>query len=176
MALKAKINIAALWNIWSQMKKVITANFMSTFEISRIELWNMINNFEKLNHELFPVLKMNYPNEYIDKTFDQYKLNEVLFISSVYLFQILPIDRYNVKMKKVIKYLGFIEESNSIFTSKWKHIRKIKEIDGKSIIHDKLEVTIKNVLLYPFIVLLIQIVFKNRHNRIRKIVLCKDDR
>jgi len=160
------------------MTKKITLVFNSAFKTSKERLWGSVNTFSKLNIELSPVLKMTYPKNFKDISFEKYPDNVFVFSSTILLLRFIPIDIYRVRLISVIPDIGFIEESESLFTSSWKHTRKIYENNQICMIEDKLEVMPKYIFFVPIIYLLINIVFKNRHrnlNRIAKSSVATDD-
>ena len=154
----------------NDMNKQVTLSFNSTLNISKKKLWETIHTFSKLDFELFPVLKMTFPAGYKEIPFEDCPTNKFIFSSVVLLFRFIPIDFYKVRLMKVIPNKGFIEESESLFTSVWKHTRTIKKRGSKCEIRDQLDVTAKSIFIVPFIWLLIKSVFKNRHRRLKKLI------
>ncbi len=150
------------------MRKPIKLYFSSSLSTTKEELWNSICSFKALNNELAPVLKMTNPKNYHNIRLENFPMKAYAFISIILLFRFIPIDRYHVRLMRVIPNYGFIEISKSIFTSKWIHIRKISESENLCTIKDKLVVTPKNILFKPFIWLLIKYIFYTRHKNLKK--------
>ncbi len=152
------------------MNNQVKLSFNSALDISKEKLWERIHTFSKLDFELSPVLKMTFPADYKEIPFEECPTNRFIFSSVVLLFRFIPIDFYKVRLVKVILNKGFIEESESLFTSLWMHTRTIEGRGNKCEIRDQLEVTARSIFYVPFIWLLIKIVFKNRHRRLKILI------
>jgi len=149
------------------MKGRIDLTFQSRVELPSRGLWERINTFRRLNTELFPVLRMTCPAGFEDKPLEEFPVDRVAFSSTVLLLRILPIDRYRVRMLEVIPEAGFIESSESLFASRWRHSRSIAGKGEASVVIDRLEVDPRCPLSRPFVSILIRIIFGNRHKRLK---------
>ena len=65
--------------------------FSSEFNIDADELWCRINNFEKLNRELWPVIRMTCPSKYLKIPFENFPIGRQVFESKIFLFGFIPV-------------------------------------------------------------------------------------
>jgi len=149
------------------MSNIIKLQYISTINTNKKELWNSICTFQQLNDELLPVLKMTSPPKYNCIRFENFPIKSYVFVSAILLFRVIPIDRYYVRLMRVIPDSGFVEISKSIFTKKWIHIRKLEESSNCCTIIDKLEVVPRCIVFKPLIWLLIKSVFFTRHENLK---------
>jgi len=143
--------------------------FKSHLNISPDLLWAKINNFEKLNKELWPVMQMTCPDEYRRKAFHDFPIGLPVFKSLILLFGFLPVERSNVRFLSVTPGGGFSEDSEMILCPSWKHKRTITPDGDGSIIMDELDITPRSFIFKPVLFLITRLTFFNRHGKLKRL-------
>jgi len=142
--------------------------FQSILNIERKRLWDNIHTFERVNFELFPMMKMTTPSAYKIMPLENFPVNVFVFKSIVLLFGLIPIEVSSIRLKFVKKNEGFIEESKMLLSRDWKHTRNLSNVDGKCKLEDIIEVRPRWFLLKPVLWVFIKLLFANRHRRVKK--------
>jgi hypothetical protein len=142
--------------------------FRSFLDIAPDELWRRINNFEKLNMELAPFLKMSCPEIYKTKPFDEFPTGNPVFKSVIFLLRVIPVDVSNVRFVSISPGMGFSEDSAMICSSSWKHKRSISPDGAGCLIIDELDITPRLSIFKPVLYLFTKMTFFIRHRNLRQ--------
>ncbi len=146
--------------------------YMPSFEmktqltVSANELAHDTLNMSGINYELGPLLKMSAPDKWQSKPITDWPTNQSLFISTILLLGLIPIDRHYFNFKKIDSF-GFNENSKSLMNTLWSHERLIKSNGTGSVITDVIIYKSKLVILGNLIMPIYKAIFKHRHNRLR---------
>ena len=146
--------------------------YMPSFEmktqltVSANELAHDSLNMSGVNYELGPLLKMSAPDKWQSKPITDWPTNQSLFISTILLLGLIPIDRHYFNFKKIDSF-GFNENSKSLMNTLWSHERLIKSNGTGSVITDVIIYKSKLVILGNLIMPIYKAIFKHRHNRLR---------
>jgi hypothetical protein len=146
--------------------------YMPSFEmktqltVSANELAHDTLKMSGINYELGPLLKMSAPGKWQSKPITDWPANQSLFISTILLLGLIPIDRHYFNFKKIDSF-GFNENSKSLMNTLWSHERLIKSNGSGSVITDVIIYKSKLVILGNLIMPIYKAIFKHRHNRLR---------
>ena len=146
--------------------------YMPSFEmktqltVSANELAHDTLNMSGINYELGPLLKMSAPDKWQSRPITDWPTNQSLFISTILLLGLIPIDRHYFNFKKIDSF-GFNENSKSLMNTLWSHERLIKSNGTGSVITDVIIYKSKLVILGNLIMPIYKAIFKHRHNRLR---------
>jgi hypothetical protein len=123
-------------------------------------------NMSGVNYELGPLLKMSAPDNWQSKPITDWPTNQNLFISTILLLGLIPIDRHYFNFKTIDSF-GFNENSKSLMNKLWSHERKIKSNGSGSVITDVIIYKSKLGILGNLFMPIYKALFKHRHNRLR---------
>jgi len=123
-------------------------------------------NFTGVNHELGPWIHMSAPREWRERPILEAPANELLFVSRISLFGVIPIDLHRIGFNRVLEN-GFEESSNSLLMKRWIHKRYVNPRAGGSEVVDEVEFSCRVPLLEPFVLPIYRRVFDWRHRRLR---------
>ncbi len=150
------------------MAQPVTLSFKrSTFlpNVTREQVWRAIGNWEGVNHELGPILKMSYPERYA-KLEDIPADGKSYFTAGISLFGILPIDHHKFAFVGFNAPNSFDERSSNLNMTSWSHIRTLVERDGGVEITDDCSFVPRFRVLGGLLRTIFTWVFKRRHQRL----------
>jgi hypothetical protein len=124
-------------------------------------------NFRGVNYELNPLFHMTAPTEWKDRLLTEAPVNEKLFSSVILLFGFIPIDLHHLHFKQILKN-GFKESSNSLLMREWNHNRTIETSKQGSILTDEISFSTRVPFLSAIIKPIYLLVFRHRHERLKK--------
>ena len=125
-------------------------------------------NMAGVNNELYPLLKMTAPRQWIEKPIFQWPVNSTLFSSAILLFGFIPMDVHRFKFTSV-NTMGFKESSSTLINSLWLHERSILsngDGDGatiKDVVYYKSKLAVLGRLFKP----VYKWIFIHRHKRLK---------
>ena len=150
------------------MKRVFEFTIQSVVNVETNQLWQVLTNMQGVNYELAPFVKMTIPKEYRDFTIADAPIGEKLFKSVILFFQFIPVDIHHFKLEKVVPNERFEENSSSLMHYFWKHTRILTTIDKGTLVKDTIQFYPRLPLIGFFLKPIYQLVFKNRHQRLKK--------
>jgi hypothetical protein len=152
------------------MKAIMTYLFeiKSKLNISGEYFWRQAIKMSSVNMELWPIIRMTFPNTMnnINPTTEDF--GKCLFRSCVLLFRFIPIDLYYVTFTEFIQGDHFQESSPTLTQKIWKHRRQIKNIEQGCCVIDSVEIIPRIKLLGKLYLWFVRILFTQRHNNLRK--------
>lgn len=93
---------------------------------------------EGVSRELWPLLRMTYPNAIGSLVPDPFVPGEVLFRSTLLLFGAIPIDRTNLALIEIQPGRRFLERSTMATQRIWEHERILDPVPEGTRITDRL--------------------------------------
>ena len=143
--------------------------FETILKESRDVVWNRAVQMDGVNEELFPIMKMTYPNMAKAKSINECPLKTHLFTSIILLFCLIPIDTHFLKIDRISPY-AFWENSSSLTMKEWKHHRRIRGIDSNDCqITDEVDFHSRLGFILDYLLFgLLYLVFWNRHRNLKQ--------
>src|SRR4051812_43551372 len=88
-------------------------------------VWAHATSMRGANLEMTPWMRMTYPREAegLALTDARVRPGEVLFVSWILLFRVLPIERWELIMAEIGPGMRFVEQSRVLTLSLWRHER-----------------------------------------------------
>ena len=142
-------------------------NFTGTLSRSPENVWKAVRTFRAVNSELFPIMQMMCPKDYLDRPFEEFPLGVFLFHSLVLFLGWIPMEVSHARLMQVDPNKGFIEYSEMALAKKWIHRRILEPSGGGCRITDELEIVPRLSILKPLLWLFVNLLFWNRHRRLR---------
>ncbi|MBK7869863.1 MAG: hypothetical protein IPJ74_03810 [Saprospiraceae bacterium] len=146
--------------------QVFSFEIKSELNANPTQVWQDIFNMKAVNRELSPYARMTYPKD-IDWS-KSLETKQVLFSSWILLFGFIPVDQHFLRFEEINPGQGFHEYSYSIMHHFWRHKRNLEEKEGKTILKDVVEFAPQAALLGPILRELYKLVFRKRHQYLRK--------
>jgi len=152
------------------MSKLQQINIQSLLNIEKQKLWKDIWNFENINKELAPFVRMTPPSISLDEIdVHSIPLNQKLFDSYIFLFWIVPVDIHHFKLKNITEFESFEETSTSLLVKQWNHTRKLESKDQKTLLTDTITFQHRISLLSKFTFPVYKKIFQHRHKYLRNL-------
>jgi len=124
-------------------------------------------NFDGVNYELAPIVRMTAPSEWKSKSLRHAPERQSLFNSCILLFGIILVDLHKIKFSQVLEN-GFKETSSSVLMKHWNHTRKVEQCGNGCEVMDDVSFSTR----IPFVAGLVKpiygFIFKHRHKRLKK--------
>jgi ligand-binding SRPBCC domain-containing protein len=150
--------------------KSVQLSFHSRLQAPAEDVWKHSTNFDLLNREFAPWLKMTSPNSSLLEVPQGSQLPVQLFRSYILLFGILPVEYDDIGLEAWQEGRWFQEDSTMLSMKVWRHRREIlPQGEGSCRIQDDLEFVPRIGVLGPAARLAAGLVFSHRHNRLRTI-------
>ena len=137
----------------------------------RDTVWRHMTDMRGVNEELMPWIYMTYPSDlHRLSAVSQVALGKQLFISTLCLFGLFPIDLHFLSLDDIRDHEGFDENSTSLLQSHWRHKRHIRDNSsdiGVEVVDElsfQPRLPLIGYLLYP----VIRGVFFHRHQQLRR--------
>lgn len=100
-------------------------SFSSTLRAPRSEVWAVVSTMKGVNAELRPFVRMTYPHLAEELSEAAIVPGNVLFRSWLLAGSVIPIDRHDLSLERVIDGESFDEESTSVLQRRWRHERRV---------------------------------------------------
>ena len=136
-------------------------------DVTREDVWRTIGNWDGVNNELGPLIKMSYPKTYAQLA-DIPADGKSHFTAGVTLFGIIPIDRHKFAFvgKDIPNY--FDERSSNLNMKFWSHKRTLIEREGGVEVTDTCAFIPRIGFMGGFLGATFSWVFRRRHQRLKK--------
>jgi len=147
----------------------INLNFTSTLRAPRSEVWAVVSTMRGVNAELRPFVRMTYPNLAEQLSDAAIVPGEVLFRSWLLAGSVIPIDRHDLALERVMDGEGFDEESTSMLQRRWRHERRLSDTpEGGCVVRDRLVVVPRVAIARPVVARTVRFLFDHRHRVLRR--------
>jgi hypothetical protein len=145
----------------------------NTFEITTVlpirteELWNHCSSMQGVSRELWPLLRMTYPEGLDSLVPDPFVPGQALFRSRLLLFGVLPVDWSELTLVELEPGRRFLERSPMATQALWEHERVLEPTPEGTRITDRLKWRGRFPGAGPVFGLAVPVLFKWRHRRRR---------
>lgn len=140
-----------------------------------VQVWSCVTDFNGINAEMRPLLRMTVPREWTNLTLEQVRLGERLFRSWLLLFGVLPIDFDDLAIAQVGPGYRFVERSRMLSASLWEHERLVESTTpGTCLVTDRVRFTPRWKPLGFVLGQFVPIFCVHRHRRLRQTFGGKD--
>jgi ligand-binding SRPBCC domain-containing protein len=147
----------------------IDLTFSSTLRTPRPEVWAVVSTMAGVNAELRPFVRMTYPNQAEHLSDAAIVPGQVLFRSWLLAGSVIPIDRHDLALERVIDGWGFDEESTSMLQRRWRHERRLTDSpEGGCVVRDRLVIEPRLSLARPMVHRTVRFLFEHRHRVLRR--------
>lgn len=147
----------------------IDLSFSSTLRAPRPEVWAVVSTMSGVNAELRPFVRMTYPNLAEQLSHAAIVPGQVLFRSWLLAGSVIPIDRHDLALERVIDGEGFDEESTSMLQRRWRHERRLIDTpEGGCVVRDRLVIVPRLSIARPMVARTVRFLFDHRHRVLRK--------
>lgn len=136
-------------------------------EVSMDEVWDRIETWDGVNHELGPWVHMSFPPEYA-RVSEIPADGECHFVSVVSFFGFLPFDQHRVTFVGMEKGRFFDERSSNFMMKVWTHKRTLSQVSGGVRVTDQCTIQARLPLTGGLVAFLYRQVFKRRHRRLAR--------
>lgn len=127
---------------------------------------------EGVNEELSPFARMTIPRPWKGRALDTWPTFEKVFDSYILLFCVLPVDIHHLCIESIDDG-GFKERSSTLMHRYWNHDRTIADLgNGTVSVRDRVCFKPKMPLAGLLIKPLYNIIFKNRHKKLKQKFNC----
>ncbi len=149
--------------------KIFEYKFQTEVKAPPEEVWNHASTMAGVNRELSPLIRMTFPRVCEILCAETMERQGGSFTSWIFLFGILPVDRWKMRFEEFGPGFRFLERSKVISLQFWEHERTVFESNGGSLICDRIKFIPKVRLLGPIVAFIMIAVFRNRHRNLKKI-------
>jgi ligand-binding SRPBCC domain-containing protein len=132
-------------------------------------VWTHASDFQELNREFWPLLRMTYPAGKARMTPESFPLGTVAFRSWMLLFGVLPVEYDDITLVELVPGQHFSEVSRMLAIREWRHRRGVTTEGAGCLLQDDIAFTPRWRLMGPFQVWLFRLVFKKRHRALRRL-------
>jgi ligand-binding SRPBCC domain-containing protein len=147
----------------------IDLTFSSTLRAPRSEVWAVVSTMAGVNAELRPFVRMTYPHLSGQLSDAAIVPGQVLFRSWLLAGSVIPIDRHDLALERVIDGEGFDEESTSMLQRRWRHERRLTDTpEGGCVVRDRLVIVPRLSIARPMVARTVRFLFDRRHRVLRK--------
>ena len=122
-------------------------------------------NFEGVNGELGPFVRMTAPDEWKTESLTRAPADKRLFSSIILLYGIIPVDFHHIQFKEIGNN-GFVEESVSLWMERWQHRRDITDTDDGCMLTDEIVFASRIPGMDRLLAPIYRFVFRHRHARL----------
>ena len=146
-----------------------TFEIASTLPVSAAELWKHCSSMRGVGRELWPLLRMTYPEGADSLVPEPFVPGQQLFRSTLLLFGALPVDRSDLTLVELEVGRRFLERSPMTTQRLWEHERVLEPVPNGTRITDRLLWEGKSRALTELYSIFVPLLFKWRHHRLRRI-------
>ncbi|HSN82045.1 MAG TPA: SRPBCC family protein [Polyangiales bacterium] len=132
-------------------------------------VWEHCSSMEGVSRELWPLLRMTYPDGAASLVSSRFVPGKPLFRSTLLLFGVLPIDRTDLTLVELEPGRRFLERSPMATQRIWEHERLLEPIHGGTRVTDRVQWRGRFVGAgLPFAVA-VPVLFRWRHHRLKRL-------
>ena len=129
----------------------------------------MVSTMKGVNAELRPFVRMTYPHLAEELSEAAIVPGNMLFRSWLLAGSVIPIDRHDLSLERVIDGESFDEESTSVLQRRWRHERRVTDTpEGGCIVQDDLVIVPRVALTRPMVARTVRFLFDHRHRVLRQ--------
>ncbi len=145
------------------------------FEISSVvsadvnTVWRHCSSMKGVGKELWPLIRMTYPQGAESLVPEPFVPGQVLFRSRLLLFGLLPVDRSDLTLIELQPGRRFLERSPMATQKVWEHERLLEPVAEGTRVTDRLKWRGRFPGAAAAFGLAVPILFKWRHGRLRRI-------
>lgn len=132
-------------------------------------LWKHCSSMKGVSRELWPLIRMTYPEGSDSLVPDPFVPGETLFRSRLLLFGAIPIDRSDLTLVELEPGRRFLERSPMATQQIWEHERLLEPVDGGTRITDRLGWQGRFPGASTVFKLAVPILFRWRHRQLKKL-------
>lgn len=141
----------------------------SALATDRATVWATVSTMAGVNAELGPFVRMTHPAEIDALRPDDVVAGEVLFVSWLLAFGVVPFDRHRLVLEQIDEGAGFVEASSSWLQRSWGHERRLVDLPGGGCeVTDRLTFVPRVRFAGPVVRAVIAALFGHRHRRLRR--------
>jgi hypothetical protein len=129
------------------------------------EISTHLLSMDGVNDELSPLVKMTAPSKWSKRRLTDWPLDAELFVSTILLFGLIPVDLHRFKLIDVSDY-GFREVSSSLTNKVWHHRRTIAAQGAYCLVRDEVAFVPRVASLAAVMKRVYKMVFGHRHKRL----------
>ena len=130
-------------------------------------VWAHATDFDGINHELMPILKMTAPATVRGLDPERIVLGERVCRSWLLLGGVLPVDYDDITLTELEPGRRFLEQSTMLSSRRWQHERSIRPINGDSCtVTDRISLVARVPGTGPALRYLVRLLFAHRHRRL----------
>lgn len=146
-----------------------TFEIASTLPVNARELWEHCSSMEGVSRELWPLLRMTYPDGAESLVPEPFVPGRQLFRSTLLLFGALPVDRSDLTLVELEVGRRFLERSPMATQRFWEHERLLEPVPEGTRITDRLLWEGKSRALTELYAVFVPLLFRWRHRRLRQL-------
>lgn len=145
------------------------------FEISSIvpaetdAVWAHCSSMKGVSRELWPLMRMTYPEDAESLTPEPFVPGKVLFRSRLLLFGLLPVDRSDLALLELQPGRRFLERSKMATQRLWEHERLLEPVAEGTRVTDRLRWRGRFPGSGAMFGIAVPVLFRWRHRRLRKL-------
>ena len=140
----------------------------SALAAPRETVWQRAVTMEGVNAELMPLAKMTVPSQARGLSIADAPTGEVAFHSWLLLGGALPFDRHALQLERIEPGWKLVAESTSLMQKRWRHVRRLEDIDDGCRITDELTVEPRAPFMAPLVARIVDRIFAHRHEQLRE--------
>lgn len=119
-----------------------------------------------VNAELMPLMRMTFPPD--AGAIEALPTGQVAFASWLLLFGVVPVDRHDLCIERVLPGTGFDERSHSLMQRVWIHRRRIEPLSEGCRVSDELMFEPRLIPMRALTRRIVRGIFEHRHRRLRR--------
>lgn len=147
----------------------IELTFSTTVAAPRHVVWERVSSMDGVNHELGPFVKMTHPADLRSLADVEVVPGKVLHRCWLLAGGIVPFDRHDLALERVLAGEGFDEESTTWLQRRWRHERRLADAPGGgTTVSDRLVIEPRIALATPVTRLMVSFLFRHRHKRLAR--------
>jgi ligand-binding SRPBCC domain-containing protein len=130
-------------------------------------VWRRVTNFEGINAELMPVMRMRVPHAHRDTTVATVPVGVPLGRAWIFYFGFLPLDYDDLMITELEPGSHFQEVSTMLSMRRWEHRRELRDVDGaRTEVTDTIGFEPRLPLLAGVLEPVLRRIFAHRHRRL----------
>lgn len=146
-----------------------------SFEITSIleadaeSVWQHCSSMKGVSRELWPLLRMTYPESKSSLIEEPFVAGKPLFRSTLLLFGVLPIDRTELTLIELEPGRRFLERSPMKTQRVWEHERSVEPVEEGTRVTDRLQWRGRYPGTGVVFAMVVPLLFEWRHHRLERI-------
>jgi hypothetical protein len=146
----------------------IELHLSSTLATSAAEVWRVVSTMAGVNDELWPFVRMTFPESIVSLDAELIVPGAVVFRSWLLAGGVIPFDRHALALVSVQAGSGFVEQSSSWLQRSWRHERMVTPHGSGCVVTDRLMIVPRVGLTRPLAAPVVRNLFEHRHRRLAR--------